>query len=158
MPVFTVSKKLPSMDSYTVADQSGAAVFGAKHHLGLGKEHWDITDAQGSKVATLVHERAHMHATFIISGEGLIDATLTKTNYMPISEKWTLGGGAGQAILTGDLADYQWSLTMPDGTLTATFVRKMVSLHRQYTVTVDDDPRVAVAIAIALDADQEEHK
>ena len=56
--------------------------------------------------------------------------------------------GAGELILTGDLADYQWSLTMPDGTLTATFVRKMVSLHRQYTVTVDDDPRVAVAIAI----------
>ena len=47
------------MDSYTVADRSGAAVFGAKHHLRLGKEHWDITDAQGFKVATLVHERAH---------------------------------------------------------------------------------------------------
>ena len=60
--------------------------------------------------------------------------------------------------MTGDLGENQWSVTMADGTLTATFVRKMVSLHRQYTVTVDDDPRVAVAIAIALDADQEEHK
>ena len=158
MAVFTVSKKLPSMDSYTVADANGAALYSAKHHLGLTKEHWDIADADGSTVATLTHERQHMHATFVITGQGLADAKLTKTNYLPLSETWTLDGGAGQAILKGDLADYQWSLTMPDGILTATFVRKMVSLHRQYTVTVEGDPRVALAMAIALDVDQEEHK
>ena len=42
MAVFTVSKKLPSMDSYTVADANGAPLYSAKHHLGLTKEHWDI--------------------------------------------------------------------------------------------------------------------
>jgi hypothetical protein len=107
MAVFTVSKKLPSMDSYTVADANGAALYSAKHHLGLTKEHWDIADANGSTVATLTHERQHMHATFVIAGQGLADAKLTKTNYLPVSETWTLDGGAGQATLKGDLADYQ---------------------------------------------------
>ena len=145
------------MDSYTVADQSGAVVFGAKHHLGLGKEHWDITDAQGSKVATLVHERAHMHATFIISGEGLIDATLTKTNYMPISEsgpstEGRAGGSDGRPCgLPVVVNDARWHV---DGDVRAQDGFASPAVHR------DGRRRsaVAVAIAIALDADQEEHK
>lgn len=158
MTNYTVARKLPSMDSYRVFDDSGADLYSAKHHLGLSKEHWDIADVHGNVVGTLTHERAHLHATFKFSGQGLADSTFTKTNYMPIAETWTLDGAAGQARLQGDLADYQWTLTMPDGTLTATLVRRMVSLHRQFTVTVDGDPRVAIALAIALDADQEEKR
>lgn len=158
MTDYVVARKLPSMDSYTVADASGAALYTAKHHLGLGKEHWDIADTSGNTVATLTHERAHLHATYKFSGQGLADSTFTKTNYMPIAETWTVDGAAGQARLQGDLADYQWTLTMPDGTLTATLVRRLVSLHRQFTVTVDGDPRVAIALAIALDVDQEEKR
>lgn len=157
MSVYTVAKKIPSMNSYRITDESGADLYFAKHHAGLGKEHWDITDAQGSNVALLMH-KAHIHATFDITGQGLTDSKLRKINFMPVAETWTLDGSAGQATLKGDLADYQWSLTMPDGTLTATFARRLVSLHHQVTVTVDGDPRVAIAIAIALDADQEEHK
>ena len=157
MSVYTVAKKIASMNSYRITDESGADLYYAQHHAGLGKEHWDITDAQGTNVATLMH-KAHIHATFDISGQGLTDSTLTKVNFMPVAETWTLDGSAGQATLKGDLADYQWSLTMPDGTLTATFARRLVSMHHQVSVTVNGDPRVAIAVAIALDVDHEDHK
>lgn len=158
MTDYTVARKLPSLDSYTVTDATGAELYTAKHHLGLGKEHWDIADHNGAVVATLLHERAHLHATYRISGEGLSDATFTKTNYLTMAETWTLDGAAGQARLDGDLVDHRWTLTMPDGTLTATLVRRMVSLHHQFTVTVEGDPRVTIALAIALDVEQDEHK
>lgn len=158
MTDYTIARKLPSMDSYTVADASGTELYTAKHHLGLGKEHWDIADHSGAVVATLLHERAHLHATYKISGDDLADATFTKTNYLTMAETWTLDTEAGQVRLEGDLVDHRWTLTSADGSVTATLVRRMVSLHHQFLVTVDGDPRVTIALAIALDVEQDEHK
>ena len=125
MTDYTVARKLPSMDSYTVADGAGAELYTAKHHLGVGKEHWDIADHSGAVVATLLHERAHLHATYKVSGQGVPDSTFTKTNYLTMAETWTLDSGAGQARLEGDLVDHRWTLTLPDGTVGATLVRRM---------------------------------
>lgn len=151
MPTYTVARRLPSMDSYTVTDESGAHVYGAKHHTGLNKEHWDVTDGQGHAVATITHERFHTHATYRIDLPGQPQLTLTKTNWLPVSETWSLTGGADDSKLSGDLADYIWQLTDTSGVVLATLQRKLVSLHNQYHVTVAGDPVLAIAVALTVD-------
>lgn len=151
MTTYTVARKLPSMDSYTVTNASGAHVLEAKHHTGLNKEHWDVTDAEGHNVAAITHERFHTHATYRIDLPGQPQLTLTKTNWLPVSETWTLTGGSGDLTVTGDLADYMWQLTDPSGTVLATMQRKIVSLHHQYAIGVEGDPVMAVAVALTID-------
>lgn len=158
MSVYTVARKIPSMDSYTVVDQSGNQVFGAKHHHGMMQEHWDITDAQGNQVATLTHERKHIHATYRLNGPNLPDLTLTKVNFMPVAETWSITGGPAELTVSGDLANYDWNVQAEDRTIVATLQRKLVSLHRQYIVNADVNEVVPIAMAIALDAEEDEHK
>lgn len=157
MAGFTLSRKLPSMDSYIARDAAGADVYAAKHHTGLGKEHWDVTDASGAKVATITHERMHTHATYILSRPGQPDVTMLKTNWMPTAETWTIDAPGGQLRLQGDLADYAWQLTDPSGAVVAGLQRKIVTLHRQYAISTEGDPLVVLAAALAIDAEAEEH-
>lgn len=157
MAEYVVSRKIPSMDSYLIADQSGGQAYGAKHHHGMLHETWAITDAQGNEIATLTHDRKHLHATFLLNGQGLPDLTFNKVNFMPIEETWEISGAASQITVSGDLANYNWTLRAADGSVNATLQRKIVSLHRQYRVNVEGNPIVAIAMAIALDAEEDEH-
>lgn len=158
MATYTLAHKLPSMDSYLVTDEAGNHVFGAKHHTGLGSEHWDLTDAQGALVAKVTHERMHTHATYLVDIPGQPQLTLTKVNWMPVLETWSLAGAGETQTLSGDLGDYVWRLSDAGGAVIATLQRKLVSLHRQYHVTVEGDPRVPLIIALAVDAESDEHR
>lgn len=154
MANFVLARKLPSMDSYVVTDESGAVVLLAKHHLGLGKEHWDVTDAQGAKVGTITHEKLHVHSKFIINISGQPELVMVKVNWMPTAETWQISGSEGDLSLKGNLGDLEWTLTDAHGDVTASFQRKLVSLHNEYLISTAGQPMPAVALALALDAEE----
>lgn len=159
MATYTLSRKLPSMDSYTVTDESGAVVLAAKHHMGLGKEHWDLTDPAGNPAGSLLHESFHTHATYILSRPGQPDLTLIKVNWMPVAETWKIQGGQGEQVLNGDLGDYRWDLADgSSGAIWAQFQRKLVSLHSQYHITTETDPMLPTVLALAVDNENEQHR
>lgn len=158
MASYTLIRKLPSMDSYTVTDESGAVVLAAKHHSGLGKEHWDLTDGAGNAIGSLLHEALHTHATYIFSRPGQPDLTLLKVNWMPVAETWKIQGGQGEQVLNGDLADYVWNLADgASGAVWAQFQRKLISLHSQYHITTETDPILPTVLALAVDHEYEAH-
>ncbi len=154
---YVLSRKLPSMDSYVVRDDAGNEVFGAKHHTGFKTEHWDVTDAGGSKIAVLTHERMHTHATYLLNRDGQPEVRIVKSNWMPTAETWSIDGPGGPLTLKGDLADYAWELTDAAGDGVAGFQRKIVTMHRQYSISTKGDPVLVICAALAIDAEAEEH-
>ncbi len=151
---FVLHRKLASIKSFDVTDQSGAHAFGVKFHVeGLTKESWTLSDASGADSGKLTRAGVHVHPTFTLERPGHGEITIAKSNFMPVQETWRVQGSElGDLDVSGNLLDHEYSITTADGTAVGQASRAWVTIRDTYGVQVDGiDPVVVLATAIAID-------
>ena len=151
MATYAVARKLPGM-GFNVSHADGNRAFTAKHHAGFKEERWDLTDTQGSAVATLTLERMHSDPTYVIGLPGQAPVTVSREG--PYARTWTLDASSGAVRVVGDTGAYNWQILDANNLILATGTRKSASAHQQYTVDVEGDPGLALCVTLAIESER----